>query len=61
MVEGVLLHGHVWRSMELVFIDDVTADRSSRMNSKVYRVLLSAHIQPHAGELMGQCLKSADG
>ena len=45
----------------LVFIDDVTADRSSRMNSKVYRVLLSAHIQPHAGELMGQCLKSADG
>ncbi len=27
----------------LVFIDDVTADKSSRMNSEVFRAILSAH------------------
>ena len=32
----------------LLFIDDVTADRSSRMNSDVYRAILSAHIQLNA-------------
>ena len=32
----------------LVFIDDVTADKSSRM--KVFRAILSAHIQPNASE-----------
>ena len=37
-----------------VFIDDVTADKSSRMNSEVFRVILSAHIQPNASELIGQ-------
>ena len=37
----------------LVFID-VTADKSSRMNSEVFRaILLSAHIQPNASELIG--------
>ena len=31
----------------LVFIDDVTADKSSRMNSEVFQAILSAHIQPN--------------
>ena len=39
----------------MVFIDDVTADRSSRMNSEVYRALLSAQIQQNAAKLIGQC------
>ena len=38
----------------LVFIDDVTADKSSRMNSEVFWAILSAHIQPNASELIGQ-------
>ncbi|XDV43857.1 hypothetical protein PO909_012255 [Leuciscus waleckii] len=38
----------------LVFID-VTADKSSRMNSEVFRSILSAHIQPNASELTGRC------
>uniref|UniRef100_A0A8C5MJ28 Transposase n=1 Tax=Leptobrachium leishanense TaxID=445787 RepID=A0A8C5MJ28_9ANUR len=37
----------------LVFID-VTADKSSRMNSEVFRAILSAHIQPNAAELIGR-------
>ncbi len=37
----------------LVVIDDVTADKSSRMNSEVFRAILSAHIQPNASELIG--------
>ena len=51
----------VWACMvangtgSLVFIDDVTADKSSRMNSDVFRVILSAHIQSNASELIGQC------
>ena len=49
----------VWACMaangtgSLVFIDDVTADKSSRMNSEVFRAILSAHIQPSASELIG--------
>ncbi len=39
----------------LVFIDDVTADKSSRINSEVFRAILSAHIQPNASELIGRC------
>lgn len=40
----------------LVFIDDMTADRSNRMNcDEVYRALLSAQIQPIAAKLMGWC------
>ena len=35
----------------LVFINDVTADRSNRMNSEVYRALLSALIQPNAAKV----------
>lgn len=29
----------------VMFIDDVTADRSSKINSEVYRAIISAHIQ----------------
>ena len=36
----------------LMFIDNVTADRSSRMISEVYRALLSARIQPEAAKLI---------
>ena len=36
----------------LVFTDDVTADRSSRMSSEVYRAKLSAQIQPDAEKLI---------
>ena len=38
----------------LVFIDDVTANKSNRMNSEVFRAISSAHIQPNALELIGQ-------
>ena len=38
----------------LVFIDDVTADRSIRMFSGVYRAILSGHNQPNAAKLIGQ-------
>jgi len=38
----------------LVFIDDVTKDRSSRMNSEVYRDILSAQIQPNAAKLIAR-------
>ena len=38
----------------LGFIDNVTVDRSSRMNSEVYRAVLSAQIQSNAAKLIGQ-------
>uniref|UniRef100_A0A8C4S635 Transposase Tc1-like domain-containing protein n=1 Tax=Erpetoichthys calabaricus TaxID=27687 RepID=A0A8C4S635_ERPCA len=38
----------------LVFIDDVTQDRSSRMNSEVFRDILSAQIQLNAVKLIGR-------
>ncbi|MEE6525044.1 hypothetical protein FKM82_024826 [Ascaphus truei] len=38
----------------LVFIDDVTEDGSSRMNSEVYRDILSAQIQPNSAKLIGR-------
>lgn len=34
-------HGHVWLPVELVLIDIVTADRSSRINSEVYSVIFT--------------------
>ncbi|CAM4736095.1 unnamed protein product, partial [Leuciscus chuanchicus] len=37
----------------LVFIDDVTEDRSSRMNSEVYGNVLSAQIKSNAAKLVG--------
>lgn len=49
-------HVHVWLPMELdpfVFIDAVTADKSSRMNYEVYRAILSALIQPNALKRIG--------
>ncbi len=39
----------------LVFIDGVTEDRSSWMNSEVYRDILSAQIQSNAAKLTGRC------
>ncbi len=39
----------------LVFSDDVTEDRSSRMNPEVYRGILSAQIQPNGAKLIGRC------
>ncbi len=38
----------------LVFIDDVTADKSSRINSEVFRAIISVHIQPNTSELIGR-------
>ncbi|CAJ0964271.1 unnamed protein product [Ranitomeya imitator] len=38
----------------LVFIDDVTQDRSSRMNSEVLRAILCAQIQPNEAKLTGR-------
>uniref|UniRef100_A0A8C7XDE9 Tc1-like transposase DDE domain-containing protein n=1 Tax=Oryzias sinensis TaxID=183150 RepID=A0A8C7XDE9_9TELE len=40
----------------LVFIDDVTQDRSSPMNSEVFRDRLSAQIQVNAAELIERSL-----
>ncbi len=39
----------------LLFSDEVTEDRSSWMNSEVYRDILSAQIQPNAAKLIGRC------
>ena len=39
----------------LVFIDDVTADKSSRMKAEVFGATLSAQIQPNASKLIGRC------
>ncbi|KAG2467586.1 TCB1 transposase, partial [Polypterus senegalus] len=39
----------------LVFIDDVKQDRRSRMNSEVFRDILSAQIQLNAVKLIGWC------
>ena len=38
----------------LIFIDDVTDDGSSRMNSEVYRNTLSASLRRNALKLMGR-------
>ena len=40
-----------------MFIDDMTEDGSSRMNSEVYRNILSAHIQPNSAKLIGRGFK----
>ncbi len=39
----------------LVFFDDIVEDRRSRMNSEVYRDILSAQIQLNAAKLIGWC------
>lgn len=38
----------------LLFIDDVTKDKSSRMNSEEFRDILCAQIQPNAVKLIGR-------
>ena len=37
----------------LLYIDDVTVDRSIRMNSVVYRATISNQIQPNTTKLIG--------
>lgn len=39
----------------LLFIDDGTADKSSRMDSEVHSVILSASSQLNASKLIGWC------
>jgi len=46
------MYGCQWNWFPLS-IDDVTADKSRRMNSEVFGDILSAHIQPNAPELIG--------
>ena len=46
------MHGFQ-RHWVMVFTDEVTEDRSSRMNSAVFIDLLSAQIQPNAAKLIG--------
>lgn len=36
----------------LMFVDDVTADRIGKMNSKMYVVILMADIEPNATKLV---------
>lgn len=38
----------------LIFIDDFTADSSSRMNAEVWRNIVCAQIQSNASKLIGQ-------
>ena len=40
-----------------MFFDDETPGRSSRMNSEVYRALLSAQIQPNVAKQIGRCFR----
>ena len=52
----------VWREKgaegidSLLFTDDGTADRRSRMNSEVHRTMLSAHIKANATKMRGRRL-----
>lgn len=39
-----------------MFIDEVNADTSHKMNSEVYRAVLSSLIQINAAELIGRCI-----
>lgn len=50
----------IWACMTAngtMFTDNVTSDRSIRMNPEMYKVIFSAHIQPNAEKLVGSCLK----
>lgn len=38
----------------LFFLDEATADRSSSMNSEVYRAVLSAQLQRNVAKQVGQ-------
>ncbi len=52
--DGMNMHGFQWHWVTDVIIDDVTEDRSRRMNSEVHRDILSAQIQPNAAKLIGR-------
>ncbi len=57
MVVVVSWRGHVWLPVELVLLYLLMMwllTKSSRMNSEVFRAILSAHIQPNASELIGR-------
>lgn len=43
----------------LLFVGNVTADRSIRTNSEVYKVISSAHIQPITTTLTEWCFKAS--
>lgn len=57
---SVICNVMVWACMatsgtgSLIFIDDVTDDGNSRMNSKVYRNILSANVRRNASKLIGR-------
>ncbi len=51
--DGMSMNGFQWHWVT-GFIDDMTEDRSSWMNSEVYRDLLSAQIQPNGAKLIGR-------
>ncbi len=51
--DGISMNGFQWHWVT-GFIDDMTEDRSSWMNSEVYRDLLSAQIQPNGAKLIGR-------
>ncbi len=53
--DGMSVHGFHDTGL-LVFSDDMTEDRNSRMNSEVYRDILSAQIQSNAAKLIGRHL-----
>ena len=54
---GMDIYGCIWNRFTADTVDDVTANRSIRMNAEVYRVILSAHIQPNGRAT----LESLDG
>lgn len=43
---------YLWLPMEHMITDDEAADRSSKINSEVFRAILSAHIQSNALKLI---------
>lgn len=48
------MHGHLWLPVEqAMYIDDMMADRSSRINFEVYRTILSTQIRSNAAKLIG--------
>lgn len=53
------MSAHANGSVPVRLADDVTADRSNRMNSEAYRAVVPAQIQPDAPKLIR--LHSANG
>ncbi len=56
MMVVVSWRGHVWLPVELIllYLLMMWLLTNSRMNSEVFRAILSAHIQPNASELIGR-------